>query len=91
VPDLATDLAWDLVAAIAITAAITAATTTTTAASFTVATHRAMTATTPAMKRNINTDLLLLLGFNPSLNDQELRVQIIQRPWLSFGCECLNK
>jgi hypothetical protein len=87
VPDLATDLAWDLVAAIA----ITAATTTTTAASFTVATHRAMTATTPAMKRNINTDLLLFLGFNPSLNDQELRVHIIQRPWLSFGCERLNK
>jgi hypothetical protein len=75
VADFATHLAWSLVAM------------TTTAASFT-----ATAASTTAMKCSIDTNLLLLLlRFNPGLSDQELRVQIIQHLWLSFGRECFKE
>jgi hypothetical protein len=58
---------------------------TTTAASFTAT-------ATAAMKCSIDTNLLLLLlRFNPGLSDQELRVQIIQHLWLSFGRECFKE
>jgi hypothetical protein len=77
VADFATHLAWSLVAM------------TTTAASFTAT---ATAASTAAMKCSIDTNLLLLLlRFNPGLSDQELRVQIIQHLWLSFGRECFNE